>query len=101
LYPETFNNMVCVDLQPDSLSRRLTTIESVDSINLPSTFVSDKGYELTFYYEKSNKEEPLKLIKRVTEGTEYKINNTKEILQSSRTVYETYWRIIHFSNNLN
>jgi hypothetical protein len=77
-------------------------VEEVDTLSIPSTFVSDKAYKIDYLQSVSNDYPSMKLVRRTPGRAEYRLIYDKDDEQkvSVNSGFETPWRIIHISNNL-
>jgi len=99
LYPGVFSEVYNISMPHDSMVKTLSPIHNIEYLDLPATFGSKNGYELTFSRSTSKVDSIFKLRRMVSDKSEYQIEN--EPVLSNSSSYETEWKIIYISNNLN
>lgn len=95
LYRGVFHKVILQDFS----QTKLFDIDSVKLLNLPATFISDEGFKLVYLQSVAEGGSRVKLNKRVPEKSEYLLEQEK--IQTDASNYESLWRIIYISNNLN
>ncbi len=101
LYNNTFSKVLRKDTILDSINNGIFPIEDHDTLNLPVTFISEKGYELGYFQLGSNAYPAMKLQKRTSEKSEYNLIYATGLEQpvSVDNRFETPWRMIYIMDN--
>lgn len=103
LYTDLFSQVKRKNPEQDSINNNIIPIEAIDTLNLPVTFVSEKGYELDYFQSGSDDYPSMKLLRRVPGKLEYSLMYASGEVQSISvdSSYESPWRMINITNNQN
>jgi len=102
LYNDLFNKVEIKNTIPNDSSIFLFPIEEVDTLILPSAFVSDKTYKIDYLQSVSQDYPSMKLVRRTPGRTEYRLiyDKADEQKVSLDSGFESPWRIVYITNNL-
>ncbi|MCD4732031.1 MAG: glycoside hydrolase family 97 N-terminal domain-containing protein [Bacteroidales bacterium] len=102
LYNDLFKKVVVKNTVLTNSSLSTFSIDETDTLNIPSTFDSDKKYKIDYLHSITQDYPLMKLVRRNPGKNEYRliVADNDEPAISVNSGFEIPWRIIYITNNL-
>lgn len=103
LYNNFFQKVVVKDSIHEDLAISEIPVEEVDTLSLPATFISKEFLRIDYLESFSSDYPSMQLVRRTPSQSEFQMRytNSNSLEIEVNSGFETPWRIIYVTNNLN